>query len=303
MTPAGAAHHRVLCDVPRYPVYVGQDGGFAFYGLTEGRYDLHVSEETGSFYTFAGAIHRFPDVPAGTRGLELRLPERRSVRVTVRTRGGDATSMIVLHGKRHPLDPASHPRIPAPRAIEVDGLSPWPEGASFGWGRGGIGGTSDASGPMSIGYYGTDEVQEHRLAPVEPGWYVFGIHARGGQGSFHPVATRELYFEGGDYTIDFELRPTADVRGRIASATPEVAHAVSLLTEDGRRIALRSGAGHSRMVEVLEVGASGAFVLRGLPVGAHRLRVGTPAELRQGLFRYEVPVELEEGENPPLELR
>jgi hypothetical protein len=303
-TPPGAAHHQVQCAMPQLAVDAREDGSFAIFGLSEGPHDLHVSEETGSFYSYAGALHRFPNVLAGTRGLELRLPERRSVQITLRTHGGKPKHLTVLHGKRYPVDPARHARVSAPKRIEVDGLSAWPEGASVGFG--GIGGSRDASGPMSIGYYGgkTDEAGAHRMTPVEPGWYVIGVRGSDESGAdFHPVATKELYFEAGDYTIDFELRPTAHVVGRIASATPECVLAVAVHSESGARLALPPTPGHCRLADMVETDASGRFVLRGVPVGPLRLRVGTPDELRQGRSRYEVPIMLAAGLNPPLDLR
>jgi hypothetical protein len=82
--PSGTAYHGHGVTARAHP---DAPGRFELPGLAPGRHDLCVSEELECFYSFENFLHRYRDVEAGTRGLELRLPERRETRITVRFAG------------------------------------------------------------------------------------------------------------------------------------------------------------------------------------------------------------------------
>jgi RNA polymerase sigma-70 factor (ECF subfamily) len=278
-----------------------RDGRFELRGLRGGLYDVLVSEELQSFYTFENFVHRFPLIAAGTRGLELELPAREPVRVRLRLSGGEPRSFIRLIGKFFPADPGSFAAEPAPTALAVRGAQGWPTSARYDFA--GIGGGVDDRGSWSLAFDGIegDGIEgelEHELPPLGAGWYALGVHAEG----FFAQATPLLHFAPGEYALDFELLPIATLRGRIANADAREFLAVQLVDAAGRPIPV-TACGSSKPAPWIETSASGAFDLREAPAGSVRLRVGRPAELARGSFRTELALELLPGDNPPVELR
>jgi len=112
-----------------------------------------------------------------------------------------------------------------------------------------------------------------------------------------------LRFEPGEYTLVFELLPAARLRGRILADATEEFLCVSLVDREGRPLPVASSSGFTHPAPWADTSASGHFELSSLPIGSYRLRSGTRAELQQGLFRSELPLELHAGANGPVELR
>jgi RNA polymerase sigma factor (sigma-70 family) len=278
------------------------DGRFELSGLARGAWDLHVSEEIQSFYTWESFVHRFPSIEAGSSGVELRLERQAPVRIRIRAHGGEPDGLTVLHAKLFPRD-ASLPRENAPRSIRVSGVASWPLDAVVDFG--GISGASDELGRWSHGFYGTEEVREHALQPFGAGWYVIGVHPYASRGDvrWFPQATKLLWFEPGDHEIDFDLVATTTLAGVVRGAPEDERVAVELATHAGERIPLERRPGFGRLAAGLEVDARGRFTLRHAPVGRYRLRVGTLAGLARGEARREIEVELSPGAPAPVEVR
>ncbi|HKB16601.1 MAG TPA: hypothetical protein VKF62_11080, partial [Planctomycetota bacterium] len=133
------------------------------------------------------------------------------------------------------------------------------------------------------------------------GWYVIGVEAWDARGRpFFPAASPLVFLDAGEYDFTFRIVPTSTLEGRVLAENETSSLAVGLF-DGGRAVPLRSTA--MPFSDSLEVGASGAFRLLHVPVGGFSLRVGTPKEIREGGFRREVPVEIREGENLPVEIR
>ncbi len=284
---------------------VGEGGVFTIAGLAAGPYDLYVSEELEGFYGFENFLHRFPAVEAGARDVELRLSAKQAVTIRVRVSGGEAPQGVVLHRKLFPHDAQS---LDAPRAAKltrVSGASGWPAGTSFGFA--GIGGASTPSGSFVDGYDGLEWLAggEYALQPLEPGWYVIGLHAQGPEGEelWFPQSTPLLYFEPGEHVVEFELLPAGTLRGRVVGATTSEFLATTLADEAGASVPLATLAGYAKPEFVHDTSASGNFVLHHAPTGHFRLRAGTRDELARGEFRRELPIVIRSGENPPVEIR
>ncbi len=282
----------------RWEGEVDDQGRFAIRGLHEGLYDVFVAEETWStFYSYENFVHRFPSVPAGTRGLEVRFPERQEVRIRVRLHGGEPSGFTILKAKFLPADPDSFGAQAAERKITVSGPSGWPEQSIYGFA--GIGGGRVAGGSWLDGYDGIVGEQECELPPLGAGWYSIGVHPHGTEAQdWFPQATPLLRFEPGSYTIDFELLPAATVRGRIFGDLRTEFLAVALVGEDSGPISVGLRSGFSNIARIVDASASGEFVMHEVPVGRFRLRAGTRAELEDGLFRREIQLEIQPGENP-----
>ncbi len=283
--------------------YIGESE-FAVHGLAPGRYDVLVTEEIDRFYTFSGAVQRFPDLEAGTSGLELRLRDPGSVKVRLRTDADPklASSLIVLMGA---LSPADDERLGAARAAKhqvVSGNSPWPRNAPRNFS--GTGGGRDELGLWSFGCDPVEGVAAVELPRLAPGWYVFGVHPGGKDGRpYAPLATQLAYFEAGEYELDFRLTRVTDVRG-VVRRSKDALTALELLDANGRPAQFLQLDGDGRSVTRQFVGSSGAVRLREVPHGAYRLRVGTPTQLDRGEFAAELELVVEEATRTfELELR
>lgn len=306
VAPAGAPQYAGGA-LGQIEVEQGEGGVFRASALPDGPYDVFVSRELASFYSFSSFVQRFPDIPAGSQNLELRwrdeAPEAAEVKIHLRVHGGSPPSLDFLHGRLFPRDPRTFPRVPAPHELRVTSLGGWPLEAHYGFG--GISGHTDALGQWQFGCDGRQGGSELDLQPMQPGWYTIGVQTPGvdGRHAFFPMATECLWFEPGDYTLDFELVPTTSARGRILADATQEFLAIELVDEAGRALPLRTAPGYGTPVRFLETNARGEFLLQEVPVGSFRLRAGTLGELRAGSARVEVPIDLVAGENPPIEIR
>ncbi len=299
--PAGAGFPYAMTDLGRQAWAFAEEGAFRITGLSAGVYDVYASRELESFYTFSTALHRFPDVPAGSENVELRVPAAGEVSVRFRVRGGDVPveGMIVLIGTFHPRDGREPPADGAPARLEGGGLTSWPEGAL--WRFTGAAGGDDATGRNVFSLYSTDDATSHTLPPLGEGWYVFGVQASGL--SHFPIATGLAYFRQGEYEVDFRLTPVASLRGKLVSAQP-VAHLAVAIVDDGEPLLTYNNTSFfGKMDRTTAVNAAGEFELSTVPVGTRTLRVGTRAQLEAGEFAHEVSVNVGLEGNEPLEIR
>lgn len=295
--PAGSAYHGHGAQASAIK---DRPGAFEIAGLEPGRYDVFVSEELEGFYTFENFLHRFPALEPGASPVELRLPERREVRIRVRLAGGEPSGAIVLHRKLFPFGAVDAPRA---EAVErVSGAQGWPEETALRFT--GIGGSATELGQTSDGLDGFDG-REHTLQPLEPGYYVIGVHADGPEGEpeYFPQATRLLRFEEGEHVVEFELLPAATLRGRVVADAAGEFLAVALVDEHGSPMTLAPLDGFTHAVRIVDTSASGEFVLHCAPAGSFRLRAGSRAELERGEFRIELPLTLVPGENARVDVR
>jgi len=302
--PAGAGSIDAETELGEPGFQMEADGKFCFYGLQPGDFDLYVSEEIRTFYSWPSFLHRFPAIAAGTQEVELRLPPREEVRVRVRIRGEGVASVLRLQGKLLPSAPEP-PRSPAPPRTEVTGVDGWPKGAVLDFA--GISGEKTELGRWEYGFDGdgTDEVAEYELQPMGPGWYVFGIQPRDAHGelAWFPQATEPRWYAAGEYAIDFQVVPTTTIEGRIIGDATREHLAVQIVTESGRPVPLEATRGSGEPEYVLETDATGRFVLRHAPTGRFRLRAGRAAELARGESRNEIPLEVEAKGISGLEIR
>lgn len=278
----------------------GRPGAFEIPGLEPGRYDVFVSEELEDFYSFENFLHRFPGIEAGAGEFELRLPARREVHIRVRLSGGEPSSTLVLHRKLFPSGPLETPHA---RALErVVGASPWPSGVSYGFA--GISGDRTELGQARDGL-DSFEGRERALHPLEPGWYVIGVHPAGpeNEAGYFPQATPLLWFDEGEHVVEFELLPSATLRGRVLGDSAREFLALTLADERGALVSLAAITGSTQATSIVDTSANGEFVLHHAPSGAFRLRCGSRAELARGEFRVELPLTLRPGENPRVEVR
>lgn len=300
--PSSASSHRDASQgLGRPSVKTEPDGSFVFFGLTRGSWDLYVSREIRSFYTWESFVHAFPAVSAGAQGVELRLARVGEVRIRVRLHGGEPNELTVLHGALFPRD-RERAKEPASREMRVSGVTGWPVGATLGFN--GISGDVDELGTWAHGFYSTDEVVEHALQPMGPGWYVVGIvpSRRDGSQSWFTQASELRWYEPGEYVIDFELVPTTELAGRVLGDARAEHLGVELCTLDGARIPLERLPGFARPTYVVETDARGRFVVRNAPVGTFLLRAGAVDELERGEFRRELQVELAQSGNAPVDV-
>ena len=296
--PAGAGAHYAPTVYGKAPGSLQDDGHFEFWGLPAGLYDIYVSREIESFYSFSSFMDRFPDIRAGSRGVELTLPEPETVQIKLRVHSEDASRMIVLHGKKFPREQEGFPKPLAPTSQTIRTVTGWPVDAALHFT--GISGGDDESGRSMYGLYGTGETAEHTLPAMGPGWYVIGVDLSDENRRVAvPMAAELQYYEAGEYTIDFHPTPTTSVEGRIVAGRPM---ALSVVDARGGLIPLQTGAQTKDLVYVLESAASGRFRLRDVPVGTFRVRVGTSHELEQGQCRREFEVDFADSMQP-LDLR
>jgi hypothetical protein len=312
--PAGSTH-RFAWTAPSGTADVSylENGAFVVGCVPAGAYDLWVTSEIRTFYTFSRDVHRFPAIPADVQDLELELPRMPDVRVRILTDASPelAQGMIVLHGRLDPRDPAALPDEQAPETLVVSSLAGWPEAAA--WGFAGVSGDSAPEGRYQLGMYATEEITEHRLPPLGEGWYVFGVQpAHDRERHYVPMATRLLWFDAGDHTIDFRLTRSAALKGRVHAPGRGDVLALSVIDVRGDTVPVgvaldrekrpASAGPKERPTRIVTLPADGRFTLTDVPVGAVRLRVGARTRLLAGDWEREVAVEVSADENPPLEI-
>jgi hypothetical protein len=182
--------------------------------------------------------------------------------------------------------------------IRVSGFSGWPEGANLerNSGTNEWGDWTDAHIPF--------DGHEFALPTLEAGWYAIGVwpgYPNDGARWF-PQATPSLHFKGGEYAIEFLPVPAGTLRGRVVGDTSAEFVAVSLVGVSGTS-PTTTLSGSTGATPIVDVPADGNFVLYGAPTGRYRLRAGSREELARGEYRREIEVEIQPGENPPVEIR
>lgn len=292
VTPAGAGGPYAETSLaPVTKVSYGEDGAFTAWGLAEGVYDLWVSTELKTFYTFSAGMQRFPDVAAGSSGLELELTPGPQVQVRIETDVDPevAAGMIVLTAKYFPQGPLPEKARGEQRSFFVDGSSGWPAGSSYSFT--GIGGATGAEGRAQMGYSSTEQLSSLDLPDLGPGWYRIGVQPTSPEGRpYLPCASQLVYLEEGEYVFSFRPLRTTSVEAQVRSSLTRRL-AVQLVDGQGRSIPLEGKSGFVTPSAVLPIPSDGRFVLRNVPVGAYRLRAGTPAGLAAGEALGEVEVQ------------
>src|SRR5262249_28120539 len=152
--------------------------------LRPGLYDVLVSREIPSFYTFSSFVQRFRGIAAGSEHVELALsddgPDAGEVRIHLEVHGGTPAALLHLTGKLFPREPDSFPKVTAPHELHVSSLANWPAGATYSFS--GISGEESALGRWQYGFDGEQGVSAVDLAPMGPGWYVLGVQPQGAGG-------------------------------------------------------------------------------------------------------------------------
>ncbi len=280
---------------------LSKEGVFTFYGLSKRDYDIYVSEEIDSNFSWPSFIHRFPGIAAGSQSIELRLPPRKEVHVRMRTHGEGVEGVRVLLGALVPNDPDLR-KVAADRSSHITEAVGWPVGANLDFL--GAGGGRMEEGNLDCAYYSADEVTEHELPPMGAGWYVFGIIPIRAKSELWSAQSTELrWYEPGEYTIDFDAVPSTTISGRIFADASREYLGVALETLSGRRIPLEVQPGFGQSSFILETDAGGRFVIRHAPTGRFRLLAGNAADLAQGRFRTAVPIEVGASGISGLEIR
>lgn len=280
-----------------------EDGSFEFSGLRAGNHDLSVFKvQWPTFYSWKCSAQHLRDVPAGSHDVVLVLAPRELTRIKVRIIGAAPQSVIGLRGKL--LEAATDESFDAaPRTLAVQDVSGWPAQATQRFT--GISGGRDRFGSWSFGFDEFAAALEFELPPVDPGVYVFGLHAFGDDArtQWFPQASRPMRFEAGEYTIEFHPVATTRLEGALVGPAREQRFGIQLADAAGRIVPLSRPSGSERPQLVLELDAAGRFSIEHAPVGRFALRAGTLAELAQGRFRIELPIEITADGAGPIELR
>ena len=280
-----------------------EDGSFEFSGLRAGNFDLSVAKiQWPTFYSWRCSAQQVRDVPAGSRDVVIVLTPIELARIHVRIVGASPESAIGLRGKL--LDaPADAAFDAAPRSLQVHGVAGWPAQATLRFA--GISGGQDRLGRWSYGFDNMESALEFELPPVDPGVYVFGLHAfaNGDKTQWFPQASRPMRFDPGEYTIEFHPVATAFVEGALLESAAQQRIAIQLTDANGEIVPLCNPSGSGRPQLLLELDAAGRFQIEHAPVGRFILRLGTLAELSQGRARSQQAIEIAPDSNPLIELR
>lgn len=140
---------------------------------------------------------------------------------------------------------------------------------------------------------------EARLVLGPPGYYRLGVRRHG----YVPLASELLTLGPGEHGFTLATpAPHAWIGGRLRADPGQAFHALELCDEKGRALTLPSRQTLPDPLQYLALPASGVFALDPLAPGRYLLRLGPIDVLRQGRATLEVPLVLQAGENPPLDL-
>ncbi len=291
-----------------------EEGSFVATELASGLHDVHVAAEVAESPLDSPFHHCFAGVPVDSEAIELRLPPGKEARVHLRAWAGSLEGVQAYWSIERILPFEELSRRPAPRRIGASNLADWYSRPP-----------AERDRFRAVLVEAPAEVLGEPDLVLAEGWYAFFVGPLyDNTVDFFPAATEPFYLEGGEYTIDLDLRPTTTLRGRLLGDTTREFLAVSLVDDAGHAIPIEtrptSGYSNTTLVSragravpvripgagewttVIEVRASGEFEFARVPVGSFRLRAGSVAELRRGRFRFEMPIELFEGENAPVEI-
>lgn len=275
-----------------------QDGSFELGNLPRGRYDLVLEERSACFGALA---RRFSGIEAGSF-VELSPARERDVKIRVRALApdGDVANLVVLAGRSFPrVERSIADGPPATRRHFADARS-WPAAVAPVPGRVQTV-ESDEAITSCLPFAAAGDALA--LPAVEPGWYVLGVCARDSAGdAYAPVATEPLPLGAGFHELVFELRRTTRVVGRLVGGDADSRDPlrIEVVDEDGRAIALRKSL--QGFTERARPKRDGSFVLHDVPVGEHRLWVGTDEELDTRRFRRELCFEARAEDEGGLEI-
>lgn len=261
------------------------DGRFRLFNLPlEQDCELIVATTPGRA---SGRFHTFSGLRAGATDVELRLPESSPVLVDLEVADPGARIEGVLMLAE--LDGEARAER-APGSLFVGRESRWPRGIK------------------TSAHDLRDERRWHTVWPVdpgtrrvrlalgEPGVYSVGVVLSGPAGTaFQPLALGPRRFEAGEHTLTFEALRMLDVAGRVLRAENE--EPLALLLDPP----LEQDAVLERE-DLVAVQGNGAFLLRGVALGRHRIRLGTPAELLSGRWQREATFTLPLAGSGQLEL-
>jgi RNA polymerase sigma-70 factor (ECF subfamily) len=278
------------------------DGRFELSGLEPGPWNLRVTQiNFPTFYSWPSNAFVVEGVEAGTTGLEIRMREPEQVRVHVRIVGAKPDAVVALRGKLTSSASQTESAL-APSHVRIDAASSWPLQAPLRFG--GISGGRDQLGTWSYGFDSYESTLEFELPAMDPGVYVIGaqLFADGGQTRWFPQASTPLRFAAGEYEVEFDAIGTASLEGCVTGDLGARRFGVAICDANGARLPLESAGGSGRPEDVREVDARGRFRLDHAPLGNWRLRAGTLAQLAQGSFQVELPIEIKPDGNPAIEL-
>jgi hypothetical protein len=292
--PQEPAHPAAPDDLGYQPV--NPDGSFEVSSLARGSYLLEFTER----WFLADAHHTFPHVQAGTTEFIWSLPERSAAHIAFCFRAPrPVVEFSLLVAQPQAVLGANPEWQQAPASWRV---------SRFGWPRWMGLGRSTGAGAMEIEGstfhyrvhdFGVQGDPARRNLDLPPDVYVLGALAFDAQGrTFAPVMSAPARLMDGDYEITFELAESASVVGRVEGAQPELGLEVAALDEAGGLIPLIQ----DRRGEFLPLAADGGFRLVCLPVGTVLLRVGTPFDLKRGVFGAEQRLQLAAGETAEVTL-
>ena len=285
--PAGSRRHRFAGNRDAMEGVLGEHGHFEIAGLEEGSYDLLVSRDIGSFYPLESSLHRLEQVRAGTSGVILELPYEEPVRIRVEHGLEADRRFTLLRSRFESASPMPHV-AQASSVVSVRGVQPWPPGTRYGFG-----GASLERGRDGMWVHGHDGGARSGvdLPDLGPGLYAIGVHPLP-KDDWFPQATPLLRFEPGTYTIRFEPQRATSLSGKVLNAPASDFVAVQIVDERGRPVPVADEARSTEPRAILETGATGAFRMHLVPVGSFFLRVGTRAQLENGLYSNQVPLEV-----------
>jgi hypothetical protein len=301
--PAGSGYLRASTSLGMEAYsWIKEEGAFSLQGLPSGSYDLYATQELKRGSPHITACHLFPGIEAGSHGLELVMPEKRSVtiRINVQAEEGRLNRLAVLHSKFIPRPGWKTSAPSAPRSMMVSSLTDWPSRTPMR--QVSSNRYQDARGYHIAAFYSTGELDNHQLPAMEEGWYIVGVEGFDENGhAYYPVATRLMHFAPGNYTISFKLVPTTSVEGRVHLQGDTRALYLSLKDSNGISLFFKTRA--PKATNFLPVGGDGSFLMSQVPVGRFTLCVGTVDDLSHGRSVVEKPVHIMAGKNPFLEIR
>jgi hypothetical protein len=283
--PQGQVEFSRADGAPRAPgsIYVScPPSGLLGIGFAPGEYRIESARAHG---TPEQALFRRTD-PIPADGETHIATQQDEPEVVVRLRGEALAEVLVT---RLFLAPGDEPARGKGNRIEAQ--APWLEHSATLH-------TPELHG-LSLTVGRTVRGSDARIVLGPPGRYRLGVRRHG----YMPLASEILTLDPGEheFTLAAPL-PHAWIEGRLRADPGQAFHALELYDETGHALTLPSRETLPDPLRYLGLPASGTFMLDPLAPGRYLLRLGPMEELLQGRATLEVPLELQPGENPPLDL-